>query len=84
VGVVYSLGQGPAELEYNPRTPLGNLLADIPDDGKTKIALIVPVWNISKEEAETLALPLANKQAKSPTGVAVPKRGRRGKASRGG
>jgi len=43
VGVVYSTGQGPAELEYDPRTLLGNLLADIPDNRKTKIALIVPV-----------------------------------------
>jgi hypothetical protein len=43
VGVVYSLGQGPAELEYKPSTPLGNLLADIPNDGKTKIALIILV-----------------------------------------
>jgi hypothetical protein len=71
-------------LEYDPGTPLGNLFADIPNNGKTKIALIVPVQNISKEEAETLALPLANKRAKSPTGVAIPKRGRGGKASRGG
>jgi hypothetical protein len=82
VGVVYSTGQGLAELEYDPGTPLGNLFADIPDDGKTKIALIVPVRNISKEEAETLALPLANKRAKSPTGVAIPKR--RGKGNRKG
>ena len=75
VGVVYSAGQGLAELEYNPGTLLGNLLADIPDNRKTKIALIVLVWNILKEEAETLALPLANKQAKSLTGVAIPKKG---------
>jgi hypothetical protein len=85
VGVVYSSGQGPGELEYDPGTPLRNLLADIPNDGKTKIALIVPVRNISKEEAETLTLPPANKRAKSPTGIAVPKRGGRGvKASKGG
>lgn len=88
VAVVYSSGQGPAELEYDPGTPLGNLLADIPDDGKTKIALIVPVRNLSKEEAETLALPPANKRAKSPSGAAISKRGGRGgrggKASRGG
>jgi hypothetical protein len=87
VGIVSSASQGLAELEYNPRTLLGNLLADIPDDGKTKIALIVPVRNISKEEAETLALPLANKRAKSPTGVAIPKRGgkgnKKGKAGQG-
>ena len=82
VGVVYSVGQGPAKLEYDPRTLLENLLADIPNNGKTKIALIVPVWNILKEEAETLTLPLANKRAKSPTGVAILKRG--GKGNRGG
>jgi hypothetical protein len=72
-------------LEYNPRTLLGNLFADIPNDRKTKIALIVLVQNISKEEAKTLALPLANKRAKSLTGVAIPKRGgkenKKGKAS---
>jgi hypothetical protein len=88
VGVVYSTGQGPAELEYDPGTPLGNLFADVPNNGKTKIALIVPVQNLFKEEAKTLALPLANKRAKSPTGVAIPKRGRRanrgGKGQRGG
>jgi hypothetical protein len=84
VGVVHSSDEGPVELEYGPGTLLGNLLADIPDDGKTNIALVVPVRNISKE-AETLALPPANKRAKSPTGVAIPKRGGRGgKASRGG
>jgi hypothetical protein len=85
--MVYSLGQGPAELDYDPGTPLGNLLADIPDDGKTKIALIVPVRNLSKEEAKTLALPLASKRAKSPSGVAIPKRGGgrgRGKGGKGG
>jgi hypothetical protein len=84
VGVVYSSDEGPIELEYDPGTLLGNLLADIPDDGTTNIPLIIPVRNISKE-AETLALPPANKRAKSPTGVAIPKRGGRGgKASRGG
>jgi hypothetical protein len=68
-------------LEYKLSTLLGNLLADIPDNGKTKIALIIPVQNISKEEAKTLALPLANKRAKSPTSAAIPKRERRrGKA----
>jgi hypothetical protein len=82
VGVVYSTSQGPAELEYESGSPLGNLLADIPDDGRTKIALIIPVRNISKEEAETLALPPANKRAKSPTGAAIPKRG--GKGTKGG
>jgi hypothetical protein len=41
VGVVYSLCQGPIELKCNLRTLLGNLLADIPNNGKTKIALIV-------------------------------------------
>ena len=51
------------------------LLIDIPKDGKTKIALIIPIWNISKEEVETLTLPLANKQVKSPTSIAIPKRG---------
>jgi hypothetical protein len=72
-------------LEYDPGSPLENLFADIPNDGKTKIALIVPVRNLSKEEAETLVLPLANKQAKSPTGVAIPKRGgKRGRGGRGG
>jgi hypothetical protein len=82
VGIVSSTSQGPAELEYEPGSPLGNLLADIPDDGRTRIALIVPVRNISKEEAETLALPPANKRAKSPTGAAIPKRG--GKGNKGG
>jgi hypothetical protein len=82
VGVVYSTSQGPAELEYESGSPLGNLLADIPDDGRTKIALIVLVRNISKEEAETLALPPANKRAKSPTGAAIPKR--EGKGNKGG
>jgi hypothetical protein len=43
VGVVYSTGQGSAKLEYDPGTLLGNLFADIPDNRKTKIALIVPV-----------------------------------------
>ena len=88
VGIVYSSGGGPAELEYDPGTPLGNLLADIPDDGRTKLALIVPIRNISKEEAETLALPPANKRAKSPSGAVIPKRGGGGggggKAGRGG
>jgi hypothetical protein len=69
-------------LEYGSRSPLGNLLADIPNDRRTKIALIVLVRNISKEEVETLALPPANKWAKSPTGAAIPKR--RGKGNKGG
>jgi hypothetical protein len=60
------------------------LLADIPEDLNTRVALIVPIRNISKEEAETLTLPPANKRAKSPTGDAVPKRGGRGRGSRGG
>jgi hypothetical protein len=85
VGVVYSTSQGPAELEYESGSPLGNLFADIPNDGRTKIALIVLVQNISKEEAKTLALPLANKRAKSPTGAAIPKRGGKGnKGVKGG
>jgi hypothetical protein len=72
-------------LEYNPRTLLGNLFADIPNNRKTKIALIVPVQNILKEKAETLALSLANKQAKSLTGVAIPKRkGKRDKKGKAG
>ena len=71
-------------MEYDPRTLLGNLLANIPNNRKTKIALIVLVWNILKEEAETLTLLLTNKQAKSLIGVAILKRGRGGKASRGG
>ena len=74
VGVVYSAGQGPAELEYSSSTPLASLLADVPEDGKTKIALIIPVRNISKEEAENLVLPRPNKRAKSPTGAVIPKR----------
>ena len=41
--------------------------SDIPNNRETKIALIIPVQNILKEEAETLTLPLANKRAKSPT-----------------
>jgi hypothetical protein len=85
VGVVYSTSQGPAELEYKSRSLLGNLLADIPNNKRTKIALIVLVQNISKEKAETLALPFANKQAKSPTGAVIPKRGRKGnKRGKGG
>ena len=84
VGVVYSSDEGPTELGYDPGAPLGDLLADIPDDGKTTIALIVPIRNISKE-AETLALPRANKRAKSLSGAAISKKGGRGgKASRGG
>jgi hypothetical protein len=44
---------------------------------------------MSKEEAETLALLLANKQAKSPTGVAISRRGGKqvtkgGKGRKGG
>ena len=74
VSVVYSLGQGPTKLEYDPRALLENLLVDIPNNRKTKITLIVPIWNLSKEEAETLALPLASKQAKSPTSIAIPKK----------
>jgi hypothetical protein len=85
VGVVLSGNQGPKEMEYDLGTPLGNLLMDIPNNGKTRIALIVPVWNLLKEEAETLSLPPANKQAKSPTSVAIPKRGGgRGKGGKGG
>jgi len=71
-------------LEYEPSTLLGNLLVDIPNDGKTKIALIIPVWNILKEEAETLTLPLANKRAKRLTGAAIPKRWGQGGRVRGG
>jgi hypothetical protein len=37
--------------------------------------LIIPIWNILKEEVETLALPLVNKQAKSLAGIAIPRRG---------
>jgi hypothetical protein len=83
VSIVSSLGQGPAELEYNPGTLLGNLFADIPDNGKTKIALIVPVQNISKEEAETLALPPANKQAKSLSSATISKQGGQGGRAQG-
>jgi hypothetical protein len=39
-----------------------------------KVALIVPTQNVLKEETEILALPPANKQAKSLTGIAIPKR----------
>jgi hypothetical protein len=47
--------------------------------------LIIPIWNILKEEVETLALPLANKRAKSPAGITILRRGEQGgKASRGG
>jgi hypothetical protein len=84
VGVVLSGNQSPKEMEYDLGTPLGNLLADIPNNGKTRIALIVPVRNLLKEEAETLSLPPANKRAKSPTSVAIPRRGGRGKGGRGG
>jgi hypothetical protein len=58
------------------------LLTDIPDNRKAKIALIVLIRNISKEEAKTLALLLANKQAKSSTSAAVLKR--RGQGGQGG
>jgi hypothetical protein len=71
-------------LEYDSGTLLYNLLADIPDNRKAKIVLIVPIRNISKEEAETLALLPANKQAKSPTGTAISKKGGQGKAGRKG
>ena len=88
LGIVSSSGQSPSELEYEPGALLGNLLADVVDNGKTRIALIIPVRNLSKEEAETLSLPLANKRAKSLSGIAIPKRGggrgKGGKGSRGG
>jgi hypothetical protein len=85
VSVVYSTSQGLAKLEYKSRSLLRNLLADIPNNRRTKIALIVLVQNISKEEAETLAFPLANKQAKSLTSAVIPKRRRKGnKGGRGG
>ena len=85
MGVVLSRNQGPKEMEYDLSTPLGNPLTDIPNSGKTRIALIVLVWNLLKEEVETLSLPLVNKQAKSPTSVAIPRRGGgQGKGGRGG
>jgi hypothetical protein len=73
---------GPIEIECESGFPLASLLAEVPEDGKTRIALIDPVRNLAKEEAETLTLPPANKRAKSPTGVAIPKRG--GNKSKGG
>jgi hypothetical protein len=82
VGVVYFTSQGPAKLEYKFGSLLGNLFTNIPNNRRTKIALIVLVWNILKEEAETLALPLANKQAKSLISAVILKRG--GKGSKGG
>jgi len=46
--------------------------------------LIVLVQNLFKEKAETLALPLANKRAKSLISVTIPKKGeRRNKGSKG-
>ena len=78
VSVVYSTGQGLAKLEYDLRTLLGNLFTNIPNNRKTKIALIILVQNILKEEAKTLALLLANKQAKSLIGVAILKKGGKG------
>jgi hypothetical protein len=72
-------------LGNNLGTLLGNFLADIPNDGKLRIAFVVPIWNLLKEEVETLSLPPANKRAKSPTNVAIPRRGGgQGKGSRGG
>jgi hypothetical protein len=71
-------------LEYEPSTLLGNLFADIPNNRKTKIALTIPVQNISKEEAKTLALLLANKRAKNLTNAAIPKRGGQEGKTRGG
>ena len=44
--------------------------------------MIILVWNILKEEAETLALPSTNKQAKSLIDTAISKRG--GKGNKGG
>ena len=43
ISAIYSLGQGPIELEYDLGSPLAMLLIDIPKDGKTKIALIIPI-----------------------------------------
>jgi hypothetical protein len=72
-------------MRYSLGTPLGNFLTDIPNDGKLRIAFVVLVWNLLKEEVETLSLPLVNKWAKSPTGVAIPRRGGgQGKGGRGG
>jgi hypothetical protein len=84
VGIVSSAGL--IEIECESRSLLSSLLAEVPDDGKTKIALIILVWNLSKEEAKTFALLLANKQAKSLIGAAIPQRGEgnKNKGSKGG
>jgi hypothetical protein len=78
IGIVSTISQGPTELEYELRSLLRNLLVDILNDGRTRIALIVLVWNISKEEAETLTLFPTNKQVKSLISVTIPKRGGKG------
>jgi hypothetical protein len=75
VAVIYSAGGAPAELDYDPGTALAVLLGDIPDDGKSKIGLVIPVRNLEKEEAKSLAVPPASKRQKSPSGDAIPRRG---------
>jgi hypothetical protein len=72
VAAVYTARGYPVELEYKPGAPFGRLLADI-DNAKTKIRLIIPVWNLYKEEANTLSLSLPAKRAKSPTGTVIKK-----------
>jgi hypothetical protein len=85
VGIILFRSQSPTEMLYDLGTPLGTFLVDIPNDRKSRIAFVVPVWNLLKEEVETLSLPLVNKRAKSPTSVAIPRReGGQGKGGRGG
>jgi hypothetical protein len=62
-------------MEYDLGTPLRNFLTNIPNDRKLRIAFVIPVWNLLKEEVETLSLPLVNKRAKSPTSIAICNRG---------
>lgn len=47
--IVSSAAGPPVELEYLPGTALATLLADVPGDRKSNIALVIPILNLEKD-----------------------------------
>ena len=56
---------------------LQHLLLEVPNDGKSKIGLILPIWNLENEgiddDNSSLSIPMPKRQ-KSPAGDIIPRR----------
>jgi hypothetical protein len=55
---------------------LQHLLNEVPDNGKSKIGLMLPIWNLENEDIDndtsSLSVPMP-KQQKSPVGDVIPR-----------